>query len=169
MRCQFLYSNYPNRIPVANVWPTLKSCFWTRFHIVYVTIVDFFIPVSSLKVFDHSIHSKRRKIYREKSIQALQNDTLSYCDYSISGSSIQLCSGMLLKILCLFSSIFVYYKKFQGSRLLKYLNQYRTHRLPATKYKPKLLHGLTCYFMLGRLHWCAKQRNRTSVLLGYLW
>ena len=39
-------------------------------------IVGFFIPVSSLKVFGHSIHSERRRIYLGKSIQALQNDTI---------------------------------------------------------------------------------------------
>ena len=38
-------------------------------------IVGFFISVSSLKVFGHSIHSERRMIYPGKSIQALQNDT----------------------------------------------------------------------------------------------
>ena len=32
-----------------------------------------FIPVSSLKVFGHSIYSERRRIYPGKSIQALQN------------------------------------------------------------------------------------------------
>ena len=55
--------------------------------IVYSGI--FFIPVSSLKVFGHSIHSERRRIYPGKSIQALQNETLSYHDYSVSGSSNQ--------------------------------------------------------------------------------
>ena len=40
------------------------------------TIVGFFISVSSLKVFGHSIHSERRRIYPGKSIQALQNDTI---------------------------------------------------------------------------------------------
>ena len=39
-------------------------------------IVGFFIPVSSLKVFGHSIHSERRRIYPGKSIQVLQNDTI---------------------------------------------------------------------------------------------
>ena len=33
----------------------------------------FLISVSSLKVFGHSIHSERRRIYQGKSIQALQN------------------------------------------------------------------------------------------------
>ena len=33
-------------------------------------IVGFFIPVSSLKGFGHSIHSERRRIYLGKSIQA---------------------------------------------------------------------------------------------------
>ena len=41
-------------------------------------IVGFFIPVSSLEVFGHSIHSERRRICLGKSIQALQNDTISY-------------------------------------------------------------------------------------------
>ena len=40
-----------------------------------VTIVGFFIPVSSLKVFGHSIHFERKRIYLGKSIQTLQNDT----------------------------------------------------------------------------------------------
>ena len=40
------------------------------------SIVGFFIPVSSLKVFGRSIHSERRRIYLGKSIQALQNDTI---------------------------------------------------------------------------------------------
>ena len=40
--------------------------------------MGFFIPVSSLKVFGHSIHSERRRIYPRKSIQALQNDLHHY-------------------------------------------------------------------------------------------
>ena len=83
------------------------------------TIVDFFIPVSSLKVFDHSIHSKRRKIYLGESIQALQNDTLSYHDYSVSGSSSQLCSGIPLKKIRLFSPILVHYKKIPRQSVIK--------------------------------------------------
>ena len=43
---------------------------------VRITLVGFFIPVRSLKVFGHSIHSERRRIYLGKSIQALQNDTI---------------------------------------------------------------------------------------------
>ena len=43
---------------------------------IMIIIVGFFIPVSSLKVFGHSIHSERRRIYLGKSIQALQNDTI---------------------------------------------------------------------------------------------
>ena len=39
-------------------------------------IVEFFIPVRSLKVFGRSIHSKKRRIFLGKSIQALQNDTI---------------------------------------------------------------------------------------------
>ena len=56
-------------------------------------------------------------------------------------------------------------QKFQGNRFPKYLNQYRTHRLPVTKYKQKLLHDPTCYFMLGKLRRCIKQRIWTSMLL----
>ena len=44
--------------------------------VIIVFIVGFFIPVSSLKVFAHSIHSERRRIYLGKSIQSLQNDTI---------------------------------------------------------------------------------------------
>ena len=51
-----------------------QSC--THTNISLILIVGFFIPVSSLKVFGHSIHSERRRIYPGKSIQALQNDTI---------------------------------------------------------------------------------------------
>ena len=40
------------------------------------SIVGFFIHVSSLEVFGHSIYSERRRIYVGKLIQALQNDTI---------------------------------------------------------------------------------------------
>ena len=52
-------------------------------------IVEFFIPVSSLKVFGHSIHSERRRICPPKSIQALQYETILYHGYSVSESSSQ--------------------------------------------------------------------------------
>ena len=72
-------------------------------------IVAFSIPVSPLKVFDHSIHSERTKIYLGKSIQTLQKKALSYHDYSVSATTSQLCSGKTLKKLFLFSSILVHY------------------------------------------------------------
>ena len=131
-------------------------------------IVGFFIPVSSLKVFGHSIHSERRRIYLGKSIQALQNDTLSYHDYSVSGSFSQDCSGIPLKLLCLFSSTFFHHKNFSET-VAYYLINMELIWLSATKYKPKCSHGLICHFMLCRLHWCAKQRNWTSVLSSELW
>ena len=56
--------------------------------------VGFFIPVSSLEVFGYSIHSESKMICLGKSMQALQNDTLSYHDYSVSGSPSQQCSGI---------------------------------------------------------------------------
>ena len=102
---------------------------------VWLYKVGFFIPVSSLKVFGHSIHSERR-IYLGKSIQALQNDTLSYHDYSVSGSSSQHCSGIPFKFLCLFSSIFVHYKNFPEQWLLP--NQYRTHMTFSHKIQAKI-------------------------------
>ena len=86
---------------------------------------------------------------------------LSYHDYSVSGSSRQQCSGIPLKLLCLFSSILFHHKNF----FVKYLISIDLLWLSETRYKPKLSHGLICHFMLDRLHWCAKQKNRTSVLL----
>ena len=70
-----------------------------------------------------------------------------------------------------------YHKTFRDSWLLKYLINKKkkkkkkkkiTSRFSVTRYKPKLSHALTCHFMLDSLHWCPKQRNRTSVLLGEL-
>ena len=125
----------------------------------------FFIPDSSLKVCDHSIYSKRRKIYLGESIQALQ-----MTHYHIMTIQFQSHPGIqwhtFNKIMFVFINSCSYKAKFKGSRLFMYLNHYRAQRLPATKYKPKLLHGLTRYFILVSLHWRAKQRNRTSVLLG---
>ena len=59
-------------------------------------------------------------------------------------------------------------KPFRGNHLFKYLINLELIWLSATKYTPKLSYGLTCHFMLDRLHRCAKQRNRTSVLLAEL-
>ena len=78
---------------------------------------------------------------------------LSNHDYSVSGSSRQQCSGIPLKLLCLFSSILVHHKNF----FVKYLVSIDLLWLSETRYKPKLSHGLICHFMLDRLHWCAKQ------------
>ena len=54
-------------------------------------ITFFFFQMGTINS-DHSIHSKRKMIYLGKSIQALQNDTLSYHDYSISESSSPNCT-----------------------------------------------------------------------------
>ena len=133
-----------------------------------IIIMGFFIPVSSLKLFGHSIHSERRRIYLGKSIQALQNDTLSYPDYSVSGSSSQHCSGTPLKLLCLFSW-FVCSLQQLSEAVGYYLINIELIWLSATEYKPKYSYDLICHFILDRLYWCAKQRNRTSVLPGELW
>ena len=101
-----------------------------------------------------------------------------YHEYSVSGPSSQQGSGIPFKLLCLFSSIIFLLitkkkkkkkKPFRGSRLLKYLINVELIWLSVARYKPKLTDGLICHFVLDRLHWCAKQRNRTSVLLGKLW
>ena len=56
--------------------------------------IFFFIPVSSFKVFGHSIH---RRIYPGKSIEALQNDTI-IISWLLSFRIIQpRCSGILKK------------------------------------------------------------------------
>ena len=71
-----------------------------------IPLVGFFISVSSLKVFGHSIHSERRRIYPGKSIQALQNSNI-IISWLFSFRIIQpRCSGILLKLLCLFSFSF---------------------------------------------------------------
>ena len=63
-------------------------------------------------------------------------------------------------------SFLVHYKTFTRYSIIKYLINVKpitsSHKIQAC------LHGLTCHFMLDRLHWCAKQRNRTSMLLGEL-
>ena len=85
----------------------LLGCFFADFGIaiggvitdegihIYI-IVGFFIPVSSLKGFGHSIHSERRRIYLGRSIQALQNDTIIISWYAVSGSSSQQCGSIPL-------------------------------------------------------------------------
>ena len=125
--------------------------------------MGFFIPVSSLKVFGHSIHSERRRIYLGKSIQALQNDTIIIMNIQFQGHPVNIAMAFIKKFDVCFYQFLIITKTFRGSQLLKYLIKIELIWLSVTKHKPKLLHGLTCHFMLDRLHWCAKQRNRTSV------
>ena len=80
-----------------------------------VIIVGFFIPVSSLKVFGHSIHSERRRIHLGDKYKLFRMTPLSYHDYPVSGSSRRQCNGIPLKLLCLFSSILVHHKNFLSS------------------------------------------------------
>ena len=79
--------------------------------------VGSFIPVSTLKVFGHSIHSERRMIYLGDQYKLFRMTPLSYHDYSVSGSSSQQYSGIPVELLCLFSSILVHHKNF----FVKYL------------------------------------------------
>ena len=96
-------------------------------------IVRFFISVSSLKVFGHSIHSERSRIYLGDQCMPFKMTPLSYHDYSVSGSSGQQCSGIPLKLLCLFSSILVHHKKF----FCKVSYQYRSHMTFSNKIQAK--------------------------------
>ena len=57
---------------------------------------------------------------------------LSYHDYSVSGSSSQQCSGIPLKLLCLFSS-----QKLSEAIIIKVPNQYRTHMTFSNKIQVK--------------------------------
>ena len=98
-----------------------------------IIIMGFFIPVSSLKVFGHSILSERRMIYLVDQYKLFRITPLSYHDYSVSGSCILL--------LCLFSSILVHHKNF----FVKYLINIDLIWLSVTRYDPKLPNGLTCH------------------------
>ena len=132
-------------------------------------IVGFFISVSSLKVFSHSIHSERRRIYPGKSIQALQNNTI-IISWLFSFKIIQpRCSGILLKLLCLFSSFLFHYKTFTRYSIIKYLINVKPitsrHKIQAKTFTwPNM-----SFYARYRSHLCPKQRNRTTMLLGKLW
>ena len=62
-------------------------------------------------------------------MQALQNDKLSYHDYSVSGSSSQRYSDMPLKFYVCFHQFLLIIKKKSEAVGYKYLLQYKTHRL----------------------------------------
>ena len=82
--------------------------------------VGFFIPVSSLKVFGHSIFSEKRRIYIwEINTSFTRMTPLSYHGYSVSGSSSQQSGGIHLKLFCLFSSILVHHKNFLRPLVIK--------------------------------------------------
>ena len=78
---------------------------------------------------------------------------LSYHGYSVSGSSSQQYG---------FHQFFFIIKTFRDSRLLKYLINKELMTF-SNKIQAKT------FTMLDSLHWCAKQRNRTSLVLGELW
>ena len=87
---------------------------------IYIFIVGFFILVSSLKVFGHSIHSERRRIYLGKS-KALQNDTI-IISWVFSFRVIQpTVRGHTSKTFVCFHQFLFIIKTFRDSRLLKYL------------------------------------------------
>ena len=103
-----LWWNKPVQLNIANPGELVKIHLiaWTTSARI---IVGFFIPVSSLKVFGHSIYSERRMISLGKSIQALQNDTITiWCVCSF-----RVIQPLLQWNFCLFSSILVHYKNFR--------------------------------------------------------
>ena len=84
-------------------------------------LTGIFIPVSSLKFFGHSIHSERR-IYLGDQYKLFRMTPLSYHDNSVSVSSTLQCSGIPLKLLCLFSSLLFPHKNL----FCQVPNQYRS-------------------------------------------
>ena len=100
-----------------------------------------------------------------RSIQAFQNDTIIISwlfSFRVFQATVQ---WHTFKTFMFVLSILVHHKNF----FVKYLISIDLLWLSEIRYKPKLSHGLICHFMLDRFHWCAKQRNRTSVLLDVLW
>ena len=118
-----------------------------------------------LKVVGHSHSFLVEDDLSRRSIQAFQNDTI-IISWLFSFRVIQPTEQWhTFK-----TFMFVFINSCSSQKLfVKYLTNIDLIWLSVTRYKPKLSHGQTCYFMLDRLHWCAKQRNRTSVLLGELW
>ena len=130
--------DFPNVICITNCKPRYsKSELKNVFRIMSITLLSvnakigspvcysgdfFFIPVSSLKVFGHSIHSERRRIYLGKSIQALQNDTI-IISWVFSFRVIQPTVRWHQNFLCLFSSILVHHKNFSRQSVIKVPNQ----------------------------------------------
>ena len=70
-------------------------------------------------------------------MQALQKNTVSYHDYSVSGSPSQRCGGIPEKLLCLFLSILVHYKNFSRQSLIKVPNQSRIYMAFSHKVQAK--------------------------------
>ena len=125
---------------------------------------DFFIPVSSLKVFGHSIHSERRTTYLEKTIQALQNYTLSYDDYSVSGTSSQHSCGIPL---CLFSSIFVHYKKLSEAVGYYLINLELSNNIRWGRWSIRRKRSGECNILLRRSLILANLKYRTHMIFSH--
>ena len=85
-------------------------------------IVGFFIPVSSLKVFGHSIHSERRRIILENQYKLYRMTII--ISWVFSFRVIQpIVRWHTFKILCLFSSVLVHHKNFSRQSVIKVPNQ----------------------------------------------
>ena len=120
------------------------------------TIVGFFIPVSSLKVFDHSIHSERRRIYLGKSIQALQNDTITSWVFSFRVIQPTVRWHTFKTFYVCFHQFLFIIKTLWDSRLLKYL--INKELMPfRNKIQAKTFKWPDMSFYARKLTWCAKQ------------
>ena len=171
----FFYKNFllpleilwcvPKELP-SNSWRQLKTIAimtsqTQNFLIFWLLISGIFYSCQFIKSF-RPFHSfwEEDKLSR-RSMQAFQNDTI-IISWLFSFRVMQwhtFKTFMFVFINCCSSQ----------KRSVKYLINIDLIWLSVTRYNPKLSHGLTCHFRLDRLHWCAKQRNRTSMLLSELW
>ena len=103
---------------ITNIWPQVFNQELVYLMKLKCIIVGFFIPVSSLKVFGHSIHSERMRVYLGKSFQ---NDTI-IISWVFSFRVIQpTVPWRTFKTFVCFHQFLFIIKTFRDSRLFKYL------------------------------------------------
>ena len=105
-------------------------------------IVGFFILISSLKIFGHSIHSERRWIYLGDQYK------LSKCTIIISWLFSFRVIQSTVQWHTFKTFMFVFLNSSSSQKLfVKYLISIDLLRLSETRYKPKLSHSLTCVIL----------------------
>ena len=129
-------------------------------------IVGFFYSCQFIKSFRPFHSFWEEEDLSGRSIQAFQNDTIIIL-WLFSFRVIQ--ATVQWHTFKTFMFVFINSSSSEKNFFVKYLISIDLLWISETRYKPKLSHGLICHFMLDRLHWCTKQRNRTSVLLDELW